>query len=102
MYTPIMNGLLHCLFRLVTDRRCEVDEVLSIFILGPSWPKGIPQKIELCFRIVAWPVVGLAIDNPVLVGWSSSPHSLQTAAVCHSIISVTKVPMAYPIEKLAK
>lgn len=67
MHTPVMNSLSHGLFRFVANCLYEIDEMLSVFVLGSPWSKGIPQKVEISFWMIFPAVIVFAVDNPGFV-----------------------------------
>ena len=67
MNPPISYRIAHLFCSLVADSGSEVDEKLTVAILGPSRTECIPQKIKLYFRIVAPAIIILAVDDPRFV-----------------------------------
>jgi len=67
MQPPAPDGLPHRFRGPCTHRWTEVDKVLPPAILGPSWAKGIAQKVKAVARGTSAPIGILTIHNVCLL-----------------------------------
>ena len=78
MNPPIADRIAHLLCSFVADTGGEVNEKLTITILGSPRAKSIPQKIKLNFRIIPSAIIVFTIHDPRFIRMQLKAAFLKT------------------------